>query len=244
MNRIARTLAGTLTGALLAAGTLALAQDHPDHPGGEHPGGGMDPMMMEAMMAWQAYATPGAEQTWLSTQAGTFITKAKFRMDPSAPWMESDGLVVRAMDMGGRFLIEDFTGSMMGMPFRGRGTTGWDNGRRVFVTTWYDNMSTGIAQGVGQWNEDRTKVNWEITQTDPMKKAPITTKADWWWKKNGTQVFDSWMPTPTGEQFHAMRIEYIPPAVPVTGGHEHPGGGGHHGHSHDHPHDHPDHPGQ
>lgn len=225
----------TLIGVMLASGGWAMAQDHPEHPGGEHPGaGGMDPATMQAMMAWQAYATPGEEQAWLGAQAGTFVTNASFRMDPSAPWMESEGVVVRRMGMEGRFLVEEYTGTMMGMPFRGRGTTGWDNGRELFVTTWCDNMSTGIAQGIGHWNADRTKIDWEITQTDPMKKAPITTKAQWWWKPDGTLVFDSWMPTPSGEQFRAMRIEYMKPAVPVMGG-EHP----------DHPRgDHPDHPGR
>lgn len=230
----------TLVGALVAGGAVAIAQDH---PGSDHPGaGGMDPQMMQAMMAWQAYATPGAEQAWLAEQAGTYVTKAEFRTSPNAPWMESEGVVVRTMDMGGRFLVEDFTGTMMGMPFRGQGTTGWDNGRSLFVTTWYDNMSTGIAQGVGHWNADRTRINWEITQTDPMKKMPITSKAEWWWKADGTQVFDSWMPTPTGEQFHAMRIQYIPPAVPIMGGMEHPTGG-EHPHHHEHPGGHHEHHG-
>jgi len=233
-----KTLA--LVGAITACAAWSMAQEHSGGHG-EHPGGGMDPQMMEAMMAWQAYLTPGAEQAWLATQAGTYITKASFRMDPNGPWTDSDGVVVRSMGMGGRFLVEDFTGTMMGMPFLGRGTTGWDNGRSLFVTTWYDNMSTGIATGTGEWNEDRTKINWRITQTDPMKKKSITSKAEWWWKPDGTLVFDSWMPLPSGEQYHAMRIQYMAPAIPTLGGMEHSGHGEHSGHHHG---EHSGHPGQ
>ncbi len=226
--------------ALIVTGIAAFAatQDHPS-PAAQQ-------KMMQAMQAWAAYSTPGAEQDWLSKQAGTFVTKASFRTFPEAPWVESEGVVVRRMDMGGRFLVEDFSGTLMGMPFLGRGTTGWDNGRSMFVTTWYDNMSTGIAQGIGQWNDDRTKIEWEITQTDPMTKSPITTKAEWWWRKDGTLVFDSWMPSPTGEHFHAMRIEFMHPAVPTLGGMDHPTGGEHPEHP-EHPGhrgEHPDHPGR
>ncbi len=96
----------TLIGVMLASGGWAMAQDHPEHPGGEHPGaGGMDPATMQAMMAWQAYATPGEEQAWLGAQAGTFVTNAAFRVGPSAPRMESEGGGGRGVGQGGRFLV-------------------------------------------------------------------------------------------------------------------------------------------
>ena len=65
-------------------------------------------------------------------------------MEPSKPPMESTGTAEMKMLLDGRFLQQEFTGDMMGQPFSGIGTDGYDNLRKKYVTTWIDTMGTGI----------------------------------------------------------------------------------------------------
>ena len=61
--------------------------------------------------------------------------------------------------MGGRYQSATHTGTMMGMPFEGVSTLGYDNAKKKFVNTWIDNMGTGIMVLEGNWDEATKTVN-------------------------------------------------------------------------------------
>lgn len=95
----------------------------------------------------------GPEHKVLASLAGTFDAKVKM-MDPKGgEAIESKGTIKRAMILGGRFLKEDFTGSVFGMKFQGMALVGYDTEKKKFVSTWADTMSTGIATAEGTWDE-------------------------------------------------------------------------------------------
>jgi hypothetical protein len=66
---------------------------------------------------------------------------------------------------------------MMGQPFEGRSTMGFDNARKVFVSSWVDNFGTGIMYMEGPYDtatktitlkgafDEPTKGKMEIRQT-------------------------------------------------------------------------------
>jgi hypothetical protein len=43
----------------------------------------------------------------------------------------------------------------------------YDNGKKVFVTTWVDNMGTGVMITEGPWDEASKSINMLGTMTDP-----------------------------------------------------------------------------
>jgi hypothetical protein len=55
----------------------------------------------------------------------------------------------------------------MGQPFEGVGTVGYDNAKKVFVSTWTDNMGTGIMYMEGPWDEATKTITMKGKQTDP-----------------------------------------------------------------------------
>ncbi len=85
--------------------------------------------------------------------AGTWTYTVKMWMAPDAPPMESKGSAVRKPIMEGRYFVANFTGEMK-MPgedgkmknfeFKGMSIEGYDNVQQKFVSTWCDNMGTGI----------------------------------------------------------------------------------------------------
>ena len=64
-------------------------------------------------------------------------------MAPGAPPTVSKATAKNEMIMGGRYQLSKSTGTMMGMPFEGMSTVGYDNAKKQFTSTWIDNFGTG-----------------------------------------------------------------------------------------------------
>jgi hypothetical protein len=109
----------------------------------------------EAMMAaYMKAATPGAEHEKLAARAGTYTTTTRSWLAPGAPPEETTGSAERSAILGGRYVVEKYNSTMMGMPFEGMGITGYDNVEQKYVTIWVDNMSTGIFRMLGEADDN------------------------------------------------------------------------------------------
>jgi len=81
--------------------------------------------------------------------------------DPNAKPQESKGTATRKSAMGGRYFTMDVTGKlqmpgedgkMKDMQFRGMALEGYDNVKQKFVSSWIDNMGTGIQYSEGTYD--------------------------------------------------------------------------------------------
>jgi len=105
----------------------------------------MPPGMDEEMMAkMKEFSTPGENHQVLDYFVGDWAYTAKFWMSPDAPPEESAGTSSTQWIMDGRFIEQAFVGAFMGSPFNGKMTMGFDNLKKMYVSTWIDDMSTGI----------------------------------------------------------------------------------------------------
>lgn len=57
------------------------------------------------------------------------------------------------MILGGRYQQSMHTGSFNGMPFEGISLVGYDNTKKVFMSSWADNMGTGSMYMEGTWDQ-------------------------------------------------------------------------------------------
>ncbi len=99
----------------------------------------------------------------LASLAGNWTFNIKFWMnpDPNAKPQESKGTASTKPVMGGRYLVMDVSGKMQ-MPgpdgkmkdveFKGMGIDGYDNVKKKFVSSWIDNMGTGIEFSEGAYD--------------------------------------------------------------------------------------------
>ena len=97
----------------------------------------------------------------LGQLAGTWSFTTKMWMEPGQPPQESKGTAVRKPIMDGRYYTLDVTGKvampgpdgkMKDMDFKGMSLEAYDNTRQKFVTTWVDNMGTGIMMSEGTYD--------------------------------------------------------------------------------------------
>jgi hypothetical protein len=119
------------------------------------------------MKAWMDYMTPGEPHKMLAAADGKWKTETTMWMDPGAPPQTNTGTATNKMMFGGRYQRSVHNSSMEGMPFEGEGTVAYDNAKKMFVSTWVDNMGTGIMQMEGPWDEAAKSMTLKGTCQDP-----------------------------------------------------------------------------
>src|SRR5215471_7419839 len=121
------------------------------------------PNEAEMMALMTEMAKPGENHKLLEHSVGswTYTVKMWMNPDPSAPPSESTGSAVTRSIMGGRFFVSDHTGKMQmpgpdgkmtDMDFKGLAVEGYDNAKKKFVSSWVDNMGTGIMMSEGTYD--------------------------------------------------------------------------------------------
>jgi Protein of unknown function (DUF1579) len=120
-----------------------------------------------AMKNWEAYMTPGDMQKMIASWDGKWNAEMSSWMSPDAPPMKSTGTAVNKMVLGGRYQESVHNSTMMGMPFEGHGTLGYDNAKKIFVSTWIDNFGSGIIKLEGAWDAATKTMNLKGMCVDP-----------------------------------------------------------------------------
>lgn len=165
---------------------------------------------MEDMQACIAAGTPGKQQEFLTKQGGTWKGKSKMWMMPGADPIESECASTVSSIMGGRYAKIELKGEMPGMgQMDGLGLCGYDNVAQKYVSTWIDNHSTGISQGVGELSEDGKKMTWIFSFHCPVTKKPATLKQIETITGSNTKTLEMYASDPkSGKEFKMMHVEF------------------------------------
>lgn len=151
MNKL---LGLSLLVAAFAAGSVVLAQQEKPAPAGQPAQGGKAiPASASTMEAkWKEYGTPGPEHKVLDARTGKWDVAIKMFEPGSTAAQESKGTCEAKWILGGRFMQETAKGQWMGQPFEGIGTVGYDNLKDKYVSSWVDNMGTGVMVAEGTYD--------------------------------------------------------------------------------------------
>lgn len=134
----------------------------------------------EEMAAWMAVATPGPEHARLAADAGEWTVTSKAWMDPSAPPEVSTGSASIRMIFDGRFQVMDYENSMMGMPFRGMGVTGFDLLSKKYVGSWCDSMGTMMMFSEGTYDPATKALTMTSKWRDPLGREVLSRHVSTW----------------------------------------------------------------
>ncbi len=145
------------SGAAFAADKVAKKSDTQD------PKAQQDAMMEMMMKA----AAPGPMHELLKPMAGNWKTTAKSWMQPGTEPQVSEGTCESMWILGNRYLQSSYKGDMGGMPFEGVGIMGYDNMKKEFVSTWMDNMGTGVAMSEGTADASGKVLTMKTMMGDP-----------------------------------------------------------------------------
>ncbi len=158
---------------------------------------------MEAMMKAM---TPGEEHKQLARMAGDWEYTSKMWMAPGAPPSESGGTVHAETILGGRYVQSHWKGSMMGMPFEGHGTDAYDNLGKKYVSSWVDNMSTGILYSTGTCEQGGKVCRQAGNMIDPMTGKDTVWKSVTTWSDDNNFKLEMFGNDPSGKEMKMFEM--------------------------------------
>lgn len=106
--------------------------------------------MQDMMKKWMETAKPGEGHKLLEPLVGKWDTVTRMWMAAEQPPAESKGTSEAKWTLDGRFLIEEATGQMMGMPYKSISFMGFDNYKKKYVFSYVDNFGTALYTGEGK----------------------------------------------------------------------------------------------
>lgn len=162
----------------------------------------------KAMKAWQSYMTPGEPHMMLAKSSGTWNEEVTSWMAPGAPPEKSKSVAENKMIMNGLYQQSTHKGTMMGQPFEGISTVGFDNAKKMYVSTWIDNMGSGIMYMEGTWDAATKTIAFKGTCTDPMTSKVQNVRENFKIVDDNTQMMEMYMPGPDGKEFKVMEIKF------------------------------------
>jgi len=167
-----------------------------------------EPDSATMMKNWQDYMTPGDMHKMMAKWDGAWNGEVSVCMYPGAPWQKSASTAVNKMIMNGLYQQTEHTGEMMGMPFNGQSTVGYDVHLKEFVSTWIDNMGSGIMVLKGPWDEATKTITLKGTMIDPGTKKETAVRETFKITDDNTQEMAMYVMMPDGKEFNTMNIKY------------------------------------
>jgi len=163
----------------------------------------------DPMRQWIEMNKPGEQHALLRRLVGEWDADVEMTMAPGAPVVKSKGKSGTTSVFDGRYLHSDFTGEMMGQPFRGAGLIGYDNVKKKYFSAWIDQMSTGLMVAEGSADKDGKVITLVGEQVDPTSNQKrkyrwVTTIVD-----DSKNTFEAYEPGPDGKgEIRTMVITY------------------------------------
>ncbi|HEX9510261.1 MAG TPA: DUF1579 domain-containing protein [Puia sp.] len=159
-----------------------------------------------AQKAWMAYMTPGPVHKMVAKSDGEWKADLTMWMAPGAAPTTSTASCTNKMILGGRYQESKYTGTFMGMPFEGVGMLAYDNAKKVFVSSWVDNMGTGMMTLEGPWDDNSKSVTLLGKSVDPMTGKDMNVRQVFKIIDDNAQQLDMYMQM-NGQEFKTMEIK-------------------------------------
>lgn len=163
-----------------------------------------------ASKAWTDYATPGEMHKMLAKSDGDWSGQTTMWAESGGEQIISKSEATNKMMFNGRYQMSTHKGDMMGMAFEGISILAYDNAKKKFVSSWIDNMGTGIMTMEGDWNASTKSIEFKGKMTDPTQtEKECNVREVFTFIDDNTEKMEMFGPDPrTGEEFKTMEIIY------------------------------------
>jgi hypothetical protein len=159
----------------------------------------------QQQQAWASFMTPGKFHEMLAKDNGAWSADITMWNSPDSPATKTTGNVMNSMILGGRYQQSKHNATFWGMPFEGISTLGYDNAKKIFVSSWVDNMGTGIMHTEGALDSATNTINFKGTCTDPTTGKDCAIREVFTWLEPNKQKMEMYM-TVNGKEYKSMEI--------------------------------------
>jgi hypothetical protein len=162
-----------------------------------------------AEKAMMDYMKPGEAHKLLAKEDGEWTGEMKMWMSPGAPPVTNTGSAVFKMIMDGRYQQGHHKGNFGGMPFEGISTTAYDNAKKVYVSSWIDNMGTGLMTMEGKWDEATKTINYKGKMVCPANGMECDVREVYRIVDDNTRYMEMYGPDlKTGKEYKSMEMTF------------------------------------
>lgn len=109
----------------------------------------------------------------------------------------------------GRFLTSMTVGQIGTTPYEAQSVLGFDNAKKVFVKTWFDNLGTSILVLEGTYDEKNNLVDFVGYTTDPITRKPVKVHQIMRIIDPNTQILEVFVELKEGKETKSMEIRSI-----------------------------------
>jgi hypothetical protein len=164
-------------------------------------------MTEQQQQAYMNYMTPGPVHQWMARGVGEWKVETKMWWDENSkePTLAT-GTCNNSMILGGRYLQSKHTSDVMGMPFEGIATTGYDNGKKIFISSWIDNMGTGMYQMEGTLDEKTNTITMKGKAFDPVTGKDCTVREVQKFVDDNTMMMEYFV-NKGGKEYKSMELK-------------------------------------
>ena len=195
-----------LIASAVAGGSLALFAFAPLKQDAKPKPGAAMPFSQAEMEAMKKAATPGAEHAQMQRMAGTWSVQAKCWFKPELPAEEWTGTAECKPILGGRYLVEDFTGVMSMGPYHGHGMLGFNNTTKEWEHIWLDDMSTGMIVSRGESQDGGASLH--ATFTCPADGGQVSSRMVLKSTGDNERTVDMWTSKDGQPEYLSMSLRY------------------------------------
>ncbi|MDZ4773509.1 MAG: DUF1579 domain-containing protein [Planctomycetota bacterium] len=150
---------------------------------------------------------PGEAHQLFADKVGKWNLKVKLT-SPGAPEGESDATSEMKWVLDGRFVEENFNGSIAGQGVTGLGYTGYDNMKQKYVGTWMDNTTTGIVSLEGAYDAATKTFTYTGEMQDPVQGKYVKMRSTEKVVDKDHMVMSTYSPGPDGKEMRMMEVSY------------------------------------
>jgi hypothetical protein len=158
--------------------------------------------------AFARYAMPSKHHKVLDQMAGDWDLKVKYRMSPDTPIVESEGTCTRKWILGKRFMVEEFDGGYLAMPFQGQAIYGYDSFEEKYTSVWLDTMSTAVTTYLGECRKDCRIITFEGVHGDPFTGVKRRSRGITRFVNDKKHIVELYEPDSSGKDFKVLEITY------------------------------------
>lgn len=169
-----------------------------------------EPMPDSATMAknWQTYMTPGKEHAEMASWSGKWDGEVTMWETADSKPTTSTMTATNEMILGGRYQRSVNKGDFMGMPFEGISTLAYDNAKKLYVSSWIDNMGTGMMTMEGSFDAATKTMNMSGKCVNPATGREQNVRETFTLVDADHQIMQMYGTGPDGKEFKSMQIVY------------------------------------
>lgn len=154
--------------------------------------------------AWTKHMTPTKTHEMMAKDNGIWEEQMTMWETRKSEPIKTVFRVENKMILGGRYQESTHKGEFMGMPFEGKSTLAYNNTTQEYVSTWIDNMGTGIMIMKGHFNTTTKSINMEGKVVDPLTRKEKKVKEIYTFIDDNTQKMEMFDTGYDGKEFKSM----------------------------------------